>query len=455
MAFTKWDRLKKYFQADHLILPVGGNPLPGYVAARLLAKSTETPITLLFSGGDSGEPSTQDAAVRLEKALRMFCGFENICPIPIDSSDNLKIKSGIQTLVLPSLPKEGIVGLNYSGGTKPMALHTYRTVEEELRKGSGPRLYCSYLDPRKLMLRFDRRIEDKKEEYEFSVLGDDTLREKISLSLKELTGLHGYQPPERDHKILSKVRDFHSEDEFSEISVLSEEIANLYKSENSLREWHTWLSTFGDKSKPVTIPECKKYSSLSEVARVMNNMRNEGAQSTLEDEIVRKILWNPVDKDLRSCSKWFTGGWLEEWAGGAFLRAAKKFQIQDKAMGRNLLYEDDSGKSRDCFELDAAAIYGYQLFALSCINSADDDPKAHINKRSHVIDHLLEIYVRARQLGGDEARIALVCRTDDPLAIERELRRGWDVDGKIKVFGLTDLAQLDRCFLDWFTTANQ
>jgi len=37
----------------------------------------------------------------------------------------------------------------------------------------------------------------------------------------------------------------------------------------------------------------------------------------------------------------------------------------------------------------------------------------------------LEAYVRARRLGGDEARVALVCCSDDLDGLEHDMRRLW------------------------------
>jgi hypothetical protein len=96
-------------------------------------------------------------------------------------------------------------------------------------------------------------------------------------------------------------------------------------------------------------------------------------------------------------------------------------------------------------QLDVAAIRGYQLFALSCTTS----DKAERSK-----EHLLEAYVRARQMGGDEARVGLVCCYCDPAALQQEIEETWFTEGRVRVFGQRDLVNLPTLLQNWFETAN-
>jgi len=62
---------------------------------------------------------------------------------------------------------------------------------------------------------------------------------------------------------------------------------------------------------------------------------------------------------------------------------------------------------------------------------------------------LFEAYVRARQLGGDEARVALVCCSNDRHGLEHEMRRDVDPEGRIRVFGRKHLANLAEYLREW------
>jgi hypothetical protein len=105
-------------------------------------------------------------------------------------------------------------------------------------------------------------------------------------------------------------------------------------------------------------------------------------------------------------------------------------------------------KERD-FEFDVAAMRGYQLFALSCTTES---------KKGMVKSKLFEAYVRARQMGGDEARVGLVCCApqdnpdNNPSLIRSEIEETWDAKGKVRVFGAEHLLQLPDCFRAWFNS---
>src|SRR5450759_2043811 len=133
------------YRVNHLILLVGGNPLPNWVAARLLLKDSSEAqgqprkIWLLHSDGSDGEPSTKEIAQRLKKLLckHLFpqiedCGASNqettpegIVLVGIPSADKIGIENHLPQII-QGLKGHSRIGLNYTGGTKPMAVHVYR-----------------------------------------------------------------------------------------------------------------------------------------------------------------------------------------------------------------------------------------------------------------------------------------------------------------------------------------
>ncbi|MFM6154425.1 MAG: DUF1887 domain-containing protein, partial [Sphaerospermopsis kisseleviana] len=67
---------------------------------------------------------------------------------------------------------------------------------------------------------------------------------------------------------------------------------------------------------------------------------------------------------------------------------------------------------------------------------------------------LFEAHLRARQLGGDEARVALVCFSDRPEWIKDDMRFAID-DRKIEVFGIDDIENLADGIADWIESNNR
>ena len=59
-------------------------------------------------------------------------------------------------------------------------------------------------------------------------------------------------------------------------------------------------------------------------------------------------------------------------------------------------------------------------------------------------EHLLEVFTRAGQLGGEEARYASVtlCDEKNVKELQNEVSQSWDAKGKIKVFGRAQIQDL-------------
>lgn len=129
---------------------------------------------------------------------------------------------------------------------------------------------------------------------------------------------------------------------------------------------------------------------------------------------------------------WLKGKWLENFVLDSLVNLSQSLYLQECAQNIEI-----TGVS---FEVDVIALRGYQLFAFSC---STDTRKDQLKLK------LFEAYVRARQLGGDEARVALVCCSDDPEGLEHEMRRDIDPEGRIRVFGRKHLADLATHLEQW------
>lgn len=93
------------------------------------------------------------------------------------------------------------------------------------------------------------------------------------------------------------------------------------------------------------------------------------------------------------------------------------------------------------FQVDVAAIRGYQLHFITCWSG---------NNKLTAKSKLFEAFTWARQIGGDEARAALVCMSEDPQSIQDEVAQVMQAEGRVKVFGRRDLEKLNQHLADWF-----
>lgn len=396
---------------DHLFLLVGANPLPNYIAAKMLAKEH---VHLLYSDDqESGIPSTKRYADMLQRELRDL-GLQ-VTMYGIHDASALNIRGQVDCIIEDLQQRVGLnlaqhhVGLNYTGATKPMAVHVHRALSG---LQSRHPLRFSYLDPRRLSFWFD----DSKVRVPVS-------KDEARLSLQTLARLHGYDLPETDAKGGPRTQPQHLP--------LARAILEVHKTPAGFQAWREWLNT-ENKTLPAD-------SNLEPVIRVFQEMCAD--QGYTAGNVAGALRPGTT---LDNHNKWFLGQWLEELALEAIQLNTEAFGIQHygAAVHPKPRWVERNDRGKLVFDLDVAALIGYQLFAISCIVSQ--------KKGGETKKHLLEAYVRARQLGGEEARVALVYCGHDAALLERELKHKLHVDSHVKVFGLSDIENLASEFKRWF-----
>ena len=313
---------------DHLILLVGGNPLPDLVCARLLVKP-EGKVWLLHSDGADGDPSTQAAAGRLQRQLTIDRPALQVSLEPISSSNSLEIEDRLQIILECIDEKGGSVGLNYTGGTKPMSVHTYRCVEKYFSKNTRP--VYSYLDPRRLALRIDRRgAEITQKTYPLS--GNPDLFGQVQVDLKDLAALHGYIPAKLPQKPAFKTCE-----QNPALFDLCKVLAEIHIQDSGFERWRAWI----EAEKCAILPDPTQYPELRPAVQAMSALCK--VADPTPEQVAQEILMNMKGKDqpLNSCSEWFVGLWLEEYGMQSLVLAASKTQ-EIHSSGRNLEYQAEN-----------------------------------------------------------------------------------------------------------------
>lgn len=156
--------VEKHHELQLMILLVGGNPLPNYVAAQVLQPAR---VLLVHSA------STKAIAERLQRVLSIHADL-----VEVEESSPRSIFDEITSALEERKPRR--VSLHYTGGTKAMAIHAYRAVEQWSQRNRAE-WSASYLDARRQVLVFDQPQEESK------YVGD-----KLSLTLEEMLKLHGW-----------------------------------------------------------------------------------------------------------------------------------------------------------------------------------------------------------------------------------------------------------------------
>ncbi|MGC8779537.1 MAG: hypothetical protein ACP5UQ_01590 [Anaerolineae bacterium] len=389
------------YQTDVLFLLIGSNPLPNHVAARLLAKEQGT-VVLLHS------KSTTEVAKRLANRLQAERSNLTFQYYTVSEADGPAIAVQVENAARSferSYPRK-TVGLNYTGGTKPMVAYSHRVLSQMF-----PGAVFSYLDARTLNM----VIDPGGGPVQYVPTG-----RQVQMTLAQIAALHGYEisgPRE-------KPRD----------AAIATGIAEVHLANGGMDQWRGWLESW--KNDGVKLPDLSRFPALAPAMEAFN--RACGGSAT-ESGVAQALGF----ERLEQCGKYLIGSWLEDYVLEALGRVNKELKLDD--YGGELLL---STPRRPDFDMDVAATIGYQLFAISC--RATD-------KKGGAKEHLMEIFVRASQLGGDEARFAAVTFCDDKNVrdLQSEVTEAWDARGKIKVFGRSHIRDLSAHLLRWFREANQ
>jgi hypothetical protein len=422
---------KEINKVDHLVLLVGGNPLPNYVAGKLLVTTPEG-IRLVYTS------QTEAIAKQLAKLLGM-------------DADDEAFKRHNKCLNHDQMPKAiyeavkqlldgfvtGSIGLNYTGGTKLMAAHAHRAARAHQRK-----VQCSYLDARTLSLIIDEGVESGADLIQ--PINEDAA---VALQVHTLMELHGTEL-QRDRYGNYTFQNLKTstptqptlEDDLARAILCSDVPGWIKWTARNFRVCDSDKLTFKLRDKKdlaavsmTEVPE-EIYAPLS------GNVSREG---TLKDWA--KALGYTKQDEVNKAAKWLEGGWLEISAASLFKDIDQTRQAALTDLGINYTAAVPN------FEFDVAATRGYRLFALSCTTSSD----AGLCKSK-----LFEAFHRAGQMGGDEARVALLCGLDDKQAkdlLSNFRREFYGAEGAVHVFAIAELEEATsdpesekrKVFINW------
>lgn len=387
------------YQSNHLFLLIGSNPLPNWVAARLLLKNDGQ--AYLIHSTESVEVARRLARKLLSQGYRQ----PEYVPVP-NASDAIEIYKAVRDRV--SKIRSGQIGLNYTGGTKVMAVQAYRAVERELAPGVPPPVF-SYLNARNLRLHIDG----------FAHAEFVGLDPKATLTLTELIDLHD------DFTVGGQNRE-------PIAWPVVEALEKLHRVESDYKAWRGWITAL-QRNPSLSSTTLEWPGAASAVAAALAQGR---PLTTTLAQLCRDHIWphSRISTPERLIS-WLEGEWLESYVLGLLKTNQGLYRLHD--FGQDLRIDRHAFK----FQVDVAAMRGYQLHFFTCWAG---------NNRQTAEYKLSESFTRARQIGGDEAGAALVCMFEDPPSIEFEVAQLMQTEGRVKVFGRRELEKLDQHLADWF-----
>ncbi|MEG3870687.1 MULTISPECIES: DUF1887 domain-containing protein [unclassified Microcoleus] len=417
------------YKVKHLFLLVGENPLPNYVAAVKLLGSGGT-VYLVYTNQTLSQKSL------LQNALKDKGFSSKPVALDKDKTDNNKSNAHrIYTKVKENaekIPTNERIGLHYTGGTNTMAVHAYRAIADLPRNDT----VYSYLDAKTLEIFIDEPNSDSTHR-----------AVQLTVPLEVLFKLHKYEWQENKKPLPTPI-----------LPDAAAEFVRLYQDEKIAETWRRWSNThrynnYGElkRAKDSATGQWKSEDELSNLSLSLTGVHSEiieflrqkldASPSQLSLNVTKAKGFNSYEQ---VCA-WLGGIWLEHYVLKQVKELAQDLQLGDSKM--SFVIKRSQTWEGGVFEFDVAFMRSYQLFAISCTTSKD--PKECKLK-------LFEAYTRAKQLGGDEARVALVCCCDDDPSKSPRLDRylksqleGAVTNPKIAVFIRQDLPILKEKIAAW------
>lgn len=383
----------------HLLLLVGTNPLPSYVVACYFLQTHTEPLTiwLIHSQQNSDQRSTTQQAQAIQRCLEArFSAQVNLHPVR-DISNARSIQEDLRALTARLFHQK--IHFNYSGGTKAMALHSYRTLEQCAQIQAS----FSYLDGRRFMILDDQSGQP---------LHPSDLRSLVHISMYELIDLHHFSlyfpySSEIEPFFLQGLRYFQKmlEDDSLESFWGVKDIPGGWgelrpaymKITSGVHDIHRakYLKHFRKQLRKniALLRECRTGFEPNPAFQAML------AQWPQSVQLMQPQHWPELDDaaltQLYQIIRFIDGQWLEVHCFEILQTVLTQLGLKaDSCMG--LVLKQENWKTY--FEIDIAALIGYQLLGISCTT---------YHLKSACKNKGFEIIHRIRQIGGDEIRDVL------------------------------------------------
>lgn len=413
---TTQPAIQDRYKSDRLFLLVGTNPLPNFVAATLMLKS-QGQLYLVHS----------DKTKAVAERLARYWAENHQQPqfVCVDESDGANIRQQIDYELAHI--GDAHVGLNYTGGTKMMAVHAIQTIRNY--QTSRRPVTLSYLDART-----NRMYIEHGNDPAFMT---ESLLYEVQPSVQDIVRLHAFK---LQKSIARK----------AQLPQLATVLARVHQNPDAIKAWRTWCdevlrknartqkSYEWDKENRlqnlhIEFPTDKSLKTVA--SQMRTSFATSGSNFRLLEAAQRSGFAN-----IKHLCEWLDGKWLEHYVYYVLsqIKAQQpESRIHDIGMGIRPQSESDSPE----YDIDIGVMQGYRLYAISC--TTDTNPGMCKLK-------LFEAYIRARNMAGDESCVGLVCMVDKPESLQRQIVRSWDAEGKVRVFGRQDMPDLINRMAEWF-----
>ncbi len=458
--------------ATQLIMTVGTNALPIWVAWYHLKDELEPPIKVRFV-------HTEDTNSQKE-LLKGYCdGADFLAPIQTDSGDPDVVRRDIEQSIFDDFT-EGTLHVHYTGGTKVMGVESVSAIESELKE-KGYSLETSYLDPRgdngpRIVSRSRELVPDTR----IGIPVNPGPGKPKHIALERIAKLNGFELGKFKHEYhIGGGR--HDTTVCPAPAILIKDhldagqIVLEYVRQNRW-EWYQgntdfqrifsnrdsqWNDTFprqyerfaypmnaGTFTLPNNADPIWQNDLLPVLNKVYPNCQWKTANGTWQLQYDgNQTATDEQKEDLKQMYGFFNGTWFEYAAYAAFKNALEGIYGKNQSRGNYKLFHSvyvRRANPKDLkvrpFELDVVAVLGHQIVVVSCTTSGN---AGRIKQKG------IEAYHRAKQLGGDEARAIVLCSAhpNEQPYFEDELQdETGSTDVPLQVWGTNSWFKLNEKF---------
>lgn len=472
--------------ATQLILTVGTNALPIWVAWYHLKDKLEAPIEVRLV-------HTTDTQPQKKVLEKYYEGADFLDPIETDSGDPNVVREKIQERILDDF-SEGTLHVHYTGGTKVMGVETVSAIEP-FTQGNYT-LETSYLDPRgDDGPRIVRRSDDPSRSVELvpdtriGIPVEPEAGEPDYIALERIAELNGFELGEFQHQyhIGGGTYDYktcpapgiptpeHLEAGQIVLDYMLKNRPASYSGRTNFQHIFAnrdslWNEKFPRQHDRFAYPENAGTFRLPNNAdpiwqRDLLPVLNQVYSNCQWDIPAGRLLYNDIHTattaqktDLEQMDAFFNGTWLEYAAYAALKKVLEGICSNPEGIcsnpdrGNYKLFHSVYVRRANAmdlkvrpFELDVVAVLGHQIVVVSCTISGN----ANTIKQKGI-----EAYHRAKQLGGDEARAIVLCSAHSAQQpfYQDELRdETGSPDVPLQVWGSSEWENLTGKFTEYLT----
>jgi hypothetical protein len=354
-----------------LVLSIGSNPLPNYVVTDYLLSNTREdledlprPDKIILVHSSKTEKFAKNIVYLLKKKKKVDKNCFSLLSLGKREREGQFIQQKIKDWLEDIVESIESIHLNYTGGTKQMAVHLYHSIDR-FRSNHDIKTYYSDLDPEDFKIGVIEGDLYSKYPAEY----EKDLRGYVQLSIKELFKLHNMELMNGEKRRKTSVDDIFL---FAERAFAAEGRGEYWRKNVSI------IKSNNDKA--------DKYKDRDKYKEQYDD--------------VRKVFHNELIPDINSLSrkeferwiKWLHGEWFEHYVYNVLQEIFKN----NSNVELDLSVEAKMDTSSQNCEIDIVILIGYQLFIISCTT---DSSKKIVKGKA------FEAIYRAEQLGGEHATV--------------------------------------------------